>query len=162
MAIKYCSVAKDPQNREYNTHLVSHHYRVILLTETDQPHCANDTSNVGQNTFQLSEYCVRHEPKERAMLMNCNCSIMGLRKRLMMVRRPYVRLIVVIFGSKTQVYHQLLGSTNAKIRVDKGDVLLWHYYRLKARLSFVKSFKKDFIIINSSTPVWFCVWLEEE
>ncbi len=60
------------------------------------------------------------------MLVNDDSAIVCFRKRLMMVRREYVRLVVVLSRSKTKVDHQLLCAPYSQIRMDKGHLL--HMY----------------------------------
>jgi len=57
------------------------------------------------------------------MLVNDDSSIVSFRKRLMMIRREYVRLVVVLSGSKAKIDHQLLGTPYSQIRMDKSYLL---------------------------------------
>jgi hypothetical protein len=41
----------------------------------------------------------------------------------MMIRREYVRLVVVLYGSKAKIDHQLLGTPYSQIRMDKSYLL---------------------------------------
>lgn len=57
------------------------------------------------------------------MLVHDDSAIMRFRKRLMMVRREYVRLVIVLSRSKTKIDHQLLCTPYSQIRMDKGHLL---------------------------------------
>lgn len=148
MTIKDSLVAKKPQYGQHNTDLISNYNWIIVLVEEHQPKRAYDRANVRKYPLESAKYGVRHQAKERTMLMNANGAVMGLREWLMMVWSPDVWFVVVFFPGQAQIYNELLSASNSQVRVDKGDVLLWHCWVSTEFINFIKQYERFLVILS--------------
>ena len=98
MAVEDSFDVEESKERQDDADLIGYNNFVFVFLMEDKPEGAEETPDVSEQPFELSEDGGRDEAEEGAVLVDGDGTIVGLRERLVVVGGEDMRFVVVASG----------------------------------------------------------------